>query len=503
MKTLMFAGICIALLAPSLAWAGKADDTLNIAYTTDITTMDNYKESSREGLTLIRLLFDNLLEKDPDTGEFMPALAESWSQIDDVTLEFVIREGVRFHDGSLLTVDDVVYTLQKVTAEDYAVRWPISTEWIADVVKVDDRTVRITMKEPGPLALEMLSGNLAIYPQEYYERVGPEGMGINPIGTGPYKAVEVVPGSHFVFERNDDYFEDSPRRKPAIRHLNTRLLPEMNTQYVELMNGGLDWVWRVPPSEAAMLESNPNIQMRSTAIVRFAFMQINPNFNGGDSPVGDERVRRALIHAIDRESIREAFVGGSSEVIHSPCSPSQFGCAGEVAELAYDPELARQLLAEAGYPGGFSIEVTTWNNMRTEAEAIAASLTNVGVNVTMNFLQSSAAGPMWREGNVPLYLINWGSYGVQDISLSTSHLFGGLTDDQVQDPEVIDALRAGDTAIDRDERLQHYAKALERISEQSYIVPLWTFNINYAMNKDLDFTLDSDEYGRFNNASWK
>jgi peptide/nickel transport system substrate-binding protein len=503
MRVAIGAFLSLTILGCGAAHAGKADDTLNIAFSNEITTMDNYKEASREGLTLARLLYDNLLEKNPKTNEFQPSLAKSWRYVDDKTLEFVIRDGVKFHNGKTLTVDDVVYTLQRVIAPDYKVRWPVSTEWIDKIEKVDGSTVRVIMKAPGPLGLEMLSGNLSIYPKDYYEQVGPEGMSVKPIGTGPYKAVEVVPGSRFVFERNDDYFAESPRPKPAIKRLVTRILPEINTQYVELMNGSLDWLWRVPPKEAVTLARNPKVQMKSTAIVRFAYIQINPHFDGGKSPVADARVRRAIIQGIDREGIRKAFVGGAAEVIDSPCSPTQFGCVKGVTSYSFDAGKAKALLAEAGHPNGFEIELVSWSTMRTEAEAIAASLAKAGITAKLNFQQSSASGPLWREGKVALYLSNWGSYGVQDISLSASHLFGGLADDQAKDPEVIKALHAGDTATDRNKRLEYYTKGLKRIADEALVVPLWTFNVNYAMNKDLDFTLDEDEYGRFDTAKWK
>ena len=493
----------LALFTAGAAHAGKADDTLNIAFTAEIATLDNYKESSREGLMLMRFIFDCLLDKDPNTNEFKPALASSYKRIDDKTLEFVIRDGVKFHNGATLSADDVVYTLNLVSSKDYKIRWPISVEWMEKVEKISDNTVRITAKQPGPLALEMIAGNLPIYPRGYYAEVGPEGMGVKPIGTGPYRAVEVRPGSRFVFERFDEHYAGSPKGKASIKRIITRVLPEMNTQYAELFNGGLDFVWRIPPKEAANLERRPNIQMKSVAIVRYAFIQINPNFDSGKSPVADVRVRRALAAAIDREGIRKAFVGGASEVIHAACSPAQFGCTKDVARYDFDAAKAKALLTEAGHPNGFEIDLLAWSNMRTETEAIVANWARIGVKANVNFQQGAAAGPIWRGGKAPLYLANWGSYGVSDIALSTSHHFTGLTDDQVKDSEVIAWLKAGDAAPDREKRLEPYAKALKKIADQAYMIPLWTFNVNYALSKDLDLKLDVDEFGRFYHAKWK
>ena len=160
------------------AWAGKGDDTLNVAFSQEITSLDNYQEPSREGLILARLIYDSLLDKDMKTGEFKPELATSWRYVDDRTLEFELRHGVKFHDGTPMTADDVVYTLNLVSTKEYNARYQIAVTWIEKAEKVDDYKVRLIMKKPYPLALEMLAGNLPIYPKAYYEKAGPSGMGV-------------------------------------------------------------------------------------------------------------------------------------------------------------------------------------------------------------------------------------------------------------------------------------------------------------------------------------
>ncbi|WP_293798875.1 ABC transporter substrate-binding protein [uncultured Bosea sp.] len=494
--------VAFLALAPQMALAGKADDTFNVAFTVEPTTMDTYKETTREGYILARLIYDCLIEKDTSTGEFKPSLASSFKVTDDTTLDFVLRTDVKFHDGTLMTADDVVYTLNMVSSREYGARYQIAVDWIERVEKTGENAVRIKMKRPSPLALEMLAGNLPIYPKAYYEKAGPAGMTTKPVGTGPYRLVEVSPGSRYVLERFADYYAGSPKGQPAIKRIVVRVLPETNTQYAELMNGSLDWVWKVSPDDARRLQSRPNLKVQSTEILRYAFIGINPNFQDKKSPFADVRVRQAFNYAVNRPAIIKAFVGGSAQPAYAPCSHLQFGCTYDVDRYEFDVAKAKALLAEAGYPNGFSTELMISSTPKEQAEVIAANLAAVGIKVTLNFQQYAPALTAWREGRIPLLMGNWGSYGVADAGLSISNYFSGTADDQVKDKKVIDLLAKADSSMDRDLRKKDYHEALKIIASQAYLVPLWTFNVNTAFNASLDFKFDADEYARFYTAKW-
>ena len=497
-------GIGIALaISSGVAIAGKSDNTLNVAFTVEPTTMDAYQETTREGLMLVRLLYDGLIEKDLTTGEFIPSIASSFTIVDEKTLEFKIRNDVKFHNGQSLTVDDVVYTLNHTSRPEYGAKYQISVNWIDQVEKVDNDTVRIHMKQPYPLALEMLAGNLPIYPKEYYEKVGSSGMANAPIGAGPYRLVESTPGSRYVFELFDQYYVNSPKGQPKIKRIVARILPEMNTQYVELMSGGLDWTWRVPPEEAQKLGEQPGLSSNSTEILRYAFMEMNPYALGDENPLKDVRVRQAISHAVDREAIRAAFVGGKSQVAHAPCSHLQLGCTYDVKQYKFDPAEAKKLLAEAGYPDGFETTITIASTPRDQVEAIAANLNAIGIKTTLNFQQYAPALTAWRAGQVPIMIGNWGSYGVADAGLAVSPYFAGTEDDVWKDPDVIRLLSEADTSMNNELRKDNYEKAVKLIAEKAYVLPLWTFNVNTVSNKDLNFTLAPDEYARFYTGEWK
>ena len=497
--------IALALL---LAWgssahAGKADDTLNVAFGNEVETLDNYKATGREALMVTRLLYDSLLHKNAATGAFEPELASSYKVVDDKTLDFTLREDVTFHDGSKMTADDVVYTLNLVSSPQYNARYQIAVNWIESVEKTGDYAVRIHLKTVFPMALEMLAGNLPIYPKAYYEKVGSAGMAINPVGAGPYRLVEMTPGTRFVLQRFDGYYPESPRGRPPIRNVVIRVLPEANTQYAELINGQLDWIWRVPPDAARNLARQPGIKIEVAEIMRFAYLAMNPHYMEDASPIAKVDVRRAINHAIDRPAIVKALVGGASKVIDGPCNPIQFGCAPAGITYPFDPAKAKQLLAAAGYPNGIDVELLASAMPHEQTEAIAAFLTKAGIRTTVNEQQPASALSAWRAGHAAMYLTNWGSYGIGDVGLSVGQFFTGTGDDVVKDPSVIKTLQEDGASSDRTVRAAAYAKAIHEIVDQAYWVPLWTYSVNCAQAKGLDFKLGADEFAPFYEAHWE
>src|SRR5258706_3380655 len=175
----------LAVAAPALA--GKADDTLNVGFRLQLQSLDAYYSPGREGLLLGFWAYDGLIYRDPTTFEFKPLIATAWRQIDDLTLEFDIRKGVKFHNGATVTAEDVAYTLDFVGKPENKVFNQVSVAWIDTATVVGPDTVRVKAKRVTPIALEYLA-QLAIYPAAYYRSVGKEGMATKPVGTGPYKA---------------------------------------------------------------------------------------------------------------------------------------------------------------------------------------------------------------------------------------------------------------------------------------------------------------------------
>jgi peptide/nickel transport system substrate-binding protein len=486
-----------AALLATPAVAGPEDNSLQWASDSMPSNIDFYQHTIREGIVLANHIWDGLLYRNDETGEFEPHLAESFRFVDDTTLEFVLRKGVKFHNGKELTADDVVATVEYVTTN--ATPQPIF--FLEGAEKVDDYTVRLKTAGVFPPILDYLANLLPIYPADYYAEVGPEGMSRAPIGTGPYRVTEHVPGERVTMEKFEDYF-GGLKGQPSIDTLVFRRIGEFNTQAIELMSGGLDWIWRVPPDAVDRLESVESIKVDSGETLRIAFLGMDATGRSGDSPMEDIRVRQAINHAIDREAIREALMGPGSSVIDTPCSPAQFGCVTEAAVgYAYDPELARELLAEAGYPDGFSVELWGYRD-RPIIEAVLGSLAEVGIDASLNFVQASAIATARDEGKLPIWFQAWGSNSVMDVSAGPGFWFSGSATDYARDEQVIDLIETGGSTIDPEGRLKAYGEMIRIVTEKAYIVPLFTYALNYAYNSQLEFTPVPDETPRFFQARW-
>ncbi|QFT59485.1 Glutathione-binding protein GsiB precursor [Sulfitobacter sp. THAF37] len=502
LKTLMM-GSALGLAIAAPAFADKSDDTLRLAFLKELESVDNYFNSAREGILISRAVWDGLLYRDPDTGEFKGNLATEWTWIDDVTIELKLREGVTFHNGEPFNADDVVYTVNYVTNPDNGIKVSANVNWMKSAEKVDDYTVRINLVAPFPPAEEYLAGPVVMYPNEYYEEVGPTGMATAPIGTGPYKVDLVEPGQLYELSKFEDY-HDSPKGEADIGKIEVKTIPDMNTQVAELFNGGLDFLWNVPADQAEKLaEMEDRFEVVNAQAIRIGYITIDAaGASDPDGPMTDKKVRQAIYHAIDRQAIVDALVKGSSEVVNAGCAPIQFGCDQSVKTYDYDPEKAKALLAEAGYPDGFEIDFYAYRD-RPYAEALMGFLNEVGITTNFNYLKYAALREKREKKEVPISFQTWGSYSLADVSAITGEFFTGGPLDDAMDPEVIEWVKEAGSVTDRAKREELYSKAHAKIAEEAYWVPLWTYNVNYVLSNELAFTPTDDEIVRFADFSWK
>jgi peptide/nickel transport system substrate-binding protein len=504
MRILAWLGGAAALVLATLpAEASKSDDTLNIALNKAIENYDQYFNTAREGIVFARQVWDNLLDRDPRSGEYKPLLAKSYRWVDPLTLDFELREGIVFHNGAKFDADDVVYTLNFVSDPANKVLTQENVSWIKSVEKTGPYAVRIHLKAPFPAALEYLAGPLTIYPHEYYARVGPQGMSRQPIGTGPYKVVAAEPGKSFTLVKNTAYFKESPKGQPQIGKIVERTIPEVPTQVAELLTGQMDWLWQVPADQAEKLRQMPNLTVKSAETMRIGYIGFDATGRAGDTPMKNRKVREAIAHAVDRAAMVKNLVRGDSHVVDTACFRTQFGCTDEgVRHYDYDPALARKLLAEAGYPDGFDIDIYAYRE-RPWVEAIIGYLRAVGIRAKLAYLEYAALRDKNWAGTTPLVYMTWGSNSVNDASAILGNFFKGSPDDFARDDELKKWIETGDTSVDPEVRKANYKKALQRIADEVYWVPMFSYVANYAFTSDLDFTPDTDEVPRFYSARWK
>jgi peptide/nickel transport system substrate-binding protein len=250
---------------------------------------------------------------------------------------------------------------------------------------------------------------------------------------------------------------------------------------------------------------NLTVVAAETMRVGFLFMDaanLSEKLLGIDNPYKHLKVRQAVNHAIDREAISKNLVGGQSRVVNAACFPSQFGCTQDVVTYEYNPEKAKQLLAEAGYPDGFETTLYGYRD-RPYAEAMVGYLRDVGIKAKLEMMQYSALREKTRAAKAQIHFQTWGSYSINDVSAITSYWFKFQPDDMARDAQVRDWLEQGDTTVDPEARKAAYKKALQRIADQAYWVPMFTWVSNYCFSKELDFTPYPDAVPRFYRARWK
>lgn len=495
-------GTALSVMISQTAFADKASDTVRMAFQRELESADSYFNSAREGILLSQSVWDGLLYRDPATGDIVGNLATEWTWIDDVTIEFKLREDVTFHNGEKFDADDVVYTVNFVADEANAVKAQRNVSWMKSAEKVDEFTVRIILDAPFPPAEQFLAGPVAIYPNEYYAEVGPAGMALKPVGTGPYKVTSLEPGKHYMLERNEGY-HNGPKAQPAVSKVDIKTIPDMNTQIAELFNGNLDFLWNVPADQAGQLAGLGKYDVVNESAMRIGYISMDAAGRADpEGPMTNPLVRRAIGHAIDRQTIVDALVKGASTVVNSACSPIQFGCEQDVVAYDYDPEKAKALLAEAGYPDGFEIDFYAYRN-RPYAEAMMGFLNKVGITTNFNYLKYAALRDKRSKGEVAISFQTWGSYSLADASAITSEFFTGNKMDDARDEEVIAWLKAADATIDKELRKELYSKALKKIADEAYWIPLFTYNVNYVLGKEMDFTPTDDEIVRFFDFAWK
>ena len=494
-------------LTSHAALAGKANDTLVYATDKEVNTAIPPYNNLRETVIIGHNVWDGLIYRDPETFEYKPLLATSYKWVDPLTMEFELRRGVKFHDGSDFDADDVVSTVNHLARPDSGVLSKVYYEWMKSAEKIDDHKVRLRLANPFPGALEMLSGPIVMFPAGIWDKAKKDAAGkpdygtVPTIGTGPYKIAEIVQSQSIKMVRNDAYY-DGPKPKPKIKNLTFRTITDKETQIAELLTGGVDWIWDVAKEKAEDIKAMPGVQVVNADTMRVSYISMDAAGRAGDTPFKDIRVRKAIAHAIDRDSIVKNLVGGAARVVHSACYPTQFGCTDEVPKYEYNPQKAKQLLAEAGHPNGFSTDIYAYRE-RHYTEAVMGYLAAVGIKTSLKFMQYQALRQIVWDGKAPLAHMTWGSSSVNDVSAFTSLFFNGERDDYCRDPEIIAALKEGDTSVDPEVRKLAYKKALVKIQELACWLPMFTYSKYYVFSDKLNFKPPPDEVPAFYTASWK
>ncbi len=505
-RTLLSGAAALALSTPVVA--GPDDNSLVWSTDREISVPFVWWDTVSEMGAMMHHIYDTLVYRNPETMEYQPLLATGWEWIDDTTMELTLRDDVTYHDGSTFNADDVVTSFNMLLKPETGVVNASLVTWMESVEKVDDYTVRIHMPAPFPPALEFLSGTrMGVPAAEVWDDLPakpdgtPDFAQMPSIGTGPYMLDGFSAGESMSLKRNPDYF-DGAKGHPAIETITFRTIPDQETRVAELMVGGLDWITDLPVDMVEQLSMVPGVETVSGPDMRIAYLSLDRTGRKSGTPVADLKVRQAIAHAIDRQAIAEQIVGPAAQVVHAACYPTQVGCTDDVPKYEYDPEKAKALLAEAGYPDGITVEMGAYRE-RPHSEAVIGYLREVGIEAKLAYLQWSGLRERLSKGDIDMAVRTWASSGLNDVSAIASVLLKMAPDDLCQSPEIKALLDEGDSTIDAEARAEVYKQALTMVAEDLCWVPLFSYSKVYAHHEKLDFFPTADGFPLFYLAGWE
>ena len=398
-----------------------------------------------------------------------PNLAESWTiSKDGLAYEFVLRKNVRFHNGDVLTADDVKFSYERYKGASAA----LLKQRVAGVDVVDPLRVRFRLKEPWPDFLTFYAtpatGAGWIVPKKYVERVGDEGFKKAPVGAGPYKFVSFTPGVELVVEAFEQYW----RKVPSVKRLVFRVVPDESTRLAMLKRGEADIVYSIRGALAEELRRTPGLVLKPAVIQGTFWLSFVDQWDP-KSPWHDRRVRLAANHALDRNAINQAETLGFSRMTGS-IIPSSFEFYKSVPVVSYDPAKARQLLAEAGYPQGFDggdyFCDTSYGNL---GEAVVNYLKAVDIRLRLRPLERAAFFAQHQEKKLRnVVQASSGAFGSAATRLESFVVRGGAF--AYGSYPDIDGLFSEQAAeVDRKRREATLHKIQQLIHDKVMYAPIW------------------------------
>ena len=414
MKKLLTAFVgSMALASAPVAMSAEANKELKMAYDADPVTLDIHEQLSGGMLQLSHMTFDPLVRWNKDLG-FDARLAESWERIDENTMRFKLREGVKFHSGNELTTKDVQFTFNRLKqSQDFkAIFKPFS-----GINVIDDYTFELVTSEPYPLLLntatyifpmdsEFYSGNTeGGQAKDAIVKHGNSFASSNISGTGPFTVANRQQGVRVEFERFDDYWDaESPGN---VGKIVLTPIKENNTRVSALLSGGVDFVAPVPPTDLERIRKDKNSELVTMSGTRIILFHMNQE---RVEAFKNPKVRQAIAHAINQEGIAAKIMKGFATPA-AQMSPEGYQGHNESLEPRFDVAKAQELMKEAGYEDGFTITMMAPNNRYVNdakiAQAVAAMLARINITVDLKTLPKAQYWPEYDNRAADMMMIGW------------------------------------------------------------------------------------------------
>jgi peptide/nickel transport system substrate-binding protein len=479
-------------LALLLALPPATGQELRVGLAADALTLDphNFRDRVTQAVTLN--IHDPLVMS--IGGAIRPAIAESFRQIDERTYEAVIREGVTFHSGAPLTIDDVIWSFERMTRPG-AIAGQTSPRGsllgpLASVEAVGPRSVRFTLSSPWPVFPALL----AVQPigrRAFIEQVGPQGAATQTDGAGPFRLRAWNRGDSIQLERHPGYYGGPPDLPPAagpapVARATFRIVPETASRVAALTAGELEIAADLPVQAVRQLARNTRARVAAVNGTRTVFVSLN----NARPPFNDLRVRQAANHALDRRLILERLLGGRATPVNGVLSPESFGASPDLPEYRHDPARARALLAEAGLAQGIDITLDATASDRETAEVLAQMLTATGIRTRVQVWEGAVLTPLWRDAarnDRQALLTGWGSGALDPVGIFVPTL---RTRDRANtagysNAEVDRLLDAAGIEPDRERRAGLYRQAEAMVNREAPWIFLWVPQDLYGVSTRL------------------
>jgi peptide/nickel transport system substrate-binding protein len=506
-KTLI-AGALAGLFALS---AAAAD--LKIGLSADVSSLDPHYLNIAPNIAFSSHLFDALVNVDAN-GRLVPGLATSWRAVDATTWEFKLRPGVKFHDGSPLTAEDVIFSLDRPAAlTNSPGPFTSYTKQIVDKKAVDPLTVRLKTAAPyGPLTLDL--STIFIVSKKAAQNASTDDFnsGKALIGTGPFKFASFKRGDSIDVVRNDNYWGG----KAAWDKVTFRIITNSAPRLAALLAGDVDAIEGIPTADLQKLKTNPKFKLEQKISWRTIFWHLDqssasPHFITDKSgkplaanPLKDVRVRKAISMAINRKALVERTMEGLAVPASNIVAPGVLGYNDALKVETYDPEGAKKLLAQAGYPNGFALTIHGPNNRYINDEqvvqTVAQFLNRIGIQTKVETLPLSVYFGKARAGEFSVSLLGWGTlagdFGLRTLvgTVNPDTGWGSWNWGKYSNKAVDELVQSSLSSVDQAKR-QDFAKKAAAVALQDYaVIPLHHQYATWAMRKGLKYTARTDEF---------
>jgi peptide/nickel transport system substrate-binding protein len=490
----------------ALCASASADD-LKIGVSSEVTTLDPHFFHLTSNTEIDKLVYSGLVTQDVDL-KVIPDLAVSWRTLDPTHWEFKLREGVKWHDGSPFTADDVVFTYQRArNVPNSPASFLQFLKHVAKTTAVDDHTLVIETDQPDPILLnEILNVWIVSRKNGANATTADYNSGKAAIGTGPYREVEWVPGDRIVLERFDGYFG----AKPEWQRVTYKPITNDASRVAAVISGDVDLIGNVPGNDVATLKQNANLTLGTMASNRCYFWTLDvdrdasPQITDSDgkpmtrNPLKDLRVRRAMSMAIDREALVSKVMQGQAIQAAQFMPEGVPGTSDKLKPVAYDLAGAKKLLAEAGYANGFGVVVNSSNdrypNDAQVNQAVAQMWTRLGLKPTVSAMPKAIYFPRVTKLEFSVLLSGNSTDTGEPLSqlqylLGTYNAAKGIgagNAGRYSDPKLDAILDKAAMTLDDSQRNVLLAEAYEyAIGEQAAVIPLLFPITTWAMRKGI------------------